>query len=69
VNLSRKLGVDPERELRATMHRFRERFVHIERRLAESGRTPLQSDLQEMDRIWDDAKRIQRASLPAKGDA
>jgi MazG family protein len=69
VNLSRKLGVDPERELRATMHRFRERFVHIERRLAESGRTPLQSDLQEMDRLWDEAKRIQRASLPAKGDA
>jgi len=69
VNLSRKLGVDPERELRATMHRFRERFVHIEHRLAESGRTPLQSDLQEMDRLWDEAKRIQRASLPAQGDA
>jgi MazG family protein len=69
VNLSRKLGVDPERELRATMHRFRERFVHIERRLAESGRTPLQSDLEEMDRLWDEAKRIQRASLPAKGNA
>jgi MazG family protein len=69
VNLSRKLGVDPERELRATMHRFRERFVHIERRLAESGRTPLQSDLEEMDRLWDEAKRIQRASSPAKGDA
>jgi len=69
VNLSRKLGVDPERELRATMHRFRERFVHIERRLAESGRTPLQSDLQEMDRLWDEAKRIERVSLPPEGDA
>jgi uncharacterized protein YabN with tetrapyrrole methylase and pyrophosphatase domain len=58
VNLSRKLGVDPERELRATMNRFRERFVHIERRLAESGRTPLQSNLEEMDRLWDEAKRV-----------
>src|SRR5262249_27752247 len=34
VNLARKLGVDPERELRATARRFRERFLHIERRLA-----------------------------------
>ena len=53
VNLSRKLRVDPERELRATMHRFRERFLHIERRLAEQGRTPLQSDLVEMDALWE----------------
>ena len=68
VNLSRKLGVDPERELRATMHRFRERFLHIERKLAESGRTPLQSDLEEMDRLWDEAKRLQRSSPPTGGE-
>jgi MazG family protein len=68
VNLSRKLGVDPERELRATMHRFRDRFLHIERRLAESGRTPLQSDLEEMDRLWDEAKRLQQAELPTGED-
>jgi uncharacterized protein YabN with tetrapyrrole methylase and pyrophosphatase domain len=65
VNLSRKLGVDPERELRATMHRFRERFVHIEKRLAESGRSPSQSDLEEMDALWEEAKRLARASAPA----
>jgi len=69
VNLSRKLGVDPERELRATMHRFRERFVHIERRLAESGRTPMQSDLEEMDRLWDEAKQVERTRPSSKGDA
>jgi MazG family protein len=61
VNLSRKLGVDPERELRSTMHRFRERFVHIERRLGELGRTPAQSNLGEMDALWEEAKRLQRA--------
>ncbi|MEY4374959.1 MAG: hypothetical protein RL760_1126 [Candidatus Eisenbacteria bacterium] len=60
VNLARKLRVDPERELRATMHRFRERFRHIESRLAEQGRTPLQSDLTEMDALWDEAKRLSR---------
>ncbi|MFM8558022.1 MAG: MazG family protein, partial [bacterium] len=64
VNLSRKLRVDPERELRATMHRFRERFLHIERRLAEQGRTPLQSDLAEMDALWDEAKRLARDANP-----
>ena len=62
VNLSRKLGVDPERELRATMHRFRERFVHIERRLAERGRTPTQSSLEEMDTLWEEAKRLHRVA-------
>ena len=60
VNLSRKVGVDPERELRATMHRFRERFLHIERRLAERGRTPTNSTLAEMDELWEEAKRLSR---------
>ncbi len=67
VNLSRKLGVDPERELRATMHRFRERFVHIEKRLAESGRTPTQSNLEEMDALWEEAKRLQRTPVAPGG--
>ena len=66
VNLSRKLGVDPERELRSTMHRFRERFVHIEKRLAESGRSPTQSNLEEMDTLWEEAKRLQRVTLPGE---
>ncbi|MEO5618007.1 MAG: nucleoside triphosphate pyrophosphohydrolase [Candidatus Eisenbacteria bacterium] len=59
VNLSRHLGVDPERELRASTHRFRDRFHHIERRLAEHGKTPAQATLGEMDTLWDEAKRIQ----------
>jgi MazG family protein len=63
VNLSRKVGVDPERELRATMHRFRDRFLHIERRLAERGRTPTQSTLAEMDELWEEAKRLSRAPV------
>jgi MazG family protein len=71
VNLARKLRIDPERELRATGHRFRERFLHIERRLAESGRTPVQSDLAEMDVLWEEAKRLARttpAAPPAGGE-
>ncbi len=59
VNLSRHLGVDPERELRAATHRFRGRFHHIERRLAERGKTPAQASLGEMDALWDEAKRLE----------
>jgi MazG family protein len=62
VNVARKLRIDPERELRSTSRRFRERFLHIEKRLAESGRTPAQSTLDEMDRYWDEAKRLARAA-------
>lgn len=70
VNVARHLRVDPERELRAASHRFRERFLHVERRLAETGRTPSQSTLEEMDRFWDEAKRLGPAGdAPAKGDA
>ena len=61
VNLSRHLGVDPERELRASSRRFRERFHHVERRLAEQGRSPSQATLEEMDALWEEAKRLPAA--------
>jgi len=64
VNLARHLGVDPERELRVASHRFRDRFHHIERRLAERGRSPAQASLEEMDALWDEAKRISAAPSP-----
>ena len=60
VNLSRHLGVDPERELRAATHRFRDRFHHIERRLAERGATPSEASLEEMDALWEEAKALSR---------
>jgi tetrapyrrole methylase family protein / MazG family protein len=56
VNLARHLTIDPERELRAASHRFRERFVHIERRLAEQGRRPGDATLEELDALWEEAK-------------
>jgi MazG family protein len=58
VNVSRKLGIDPERELRAAIHRFRARFLHIEQRLEAEGRTPSGSTLEEMDALWDEAKAL-----------
>jgi MazG family protein len=64
VNLARHLGVDPERELRAATHRFRDRFHHIERRLAERGMTPGQATLGEMDALWEEAKALARTADP-----
>jgi len=61
VNLARHLGVDPERELRAATGRFRERFAHIERRLAESGRGFKETSLAEMDTYWNEAKAAEAA--------
>ena len=61
ANLARTLEVDPEDALRSTNAKFVRRFQHIERRLADGGRTPDQSDLAEMDALWDEAKRLERA--------
>ena len=66
VNLARHLAVDPERELRAASRRFRDRFHHIERRLAEQGRRPSQATLVEMDALWEEAKSA-LAPPPAEG--
>ena len=59
VNLARKLGVDPDRALKAANAKFERRFGHIERRLAEMGRVPSQSTLDEMDALWNEAKGLE----------
>ena len=56
VNLARKLGVDAESALHDASGRFTRRFEFIEDRLREDGREPAQSDLVEMDRLWEAAK-------------
>jgi tetrapyrrole methylase family protein/MazG family protein/ATP diphosphatase len=61
ANLARTLDVDPEDSLRYTNAKFTRRFQHIEARLAERGKTPDQSDLAEMDALWDEAKAAERA--------
>lgn len=58
VQIARKIGFDPEDALRATNRKFMARFQYIERRLRESGRTPDEAGLEEMDRLWDEAKRV-----------
>ncbi|MDB6453183.1 nucleoside triphosphate pyrophosphohydrolase [Falsirhodobacter sp. 20TX0035] len=64
ANLARHLNVDPEAALRATNDKFTRRFRHIEDRLAEQGKTPAASTLEEMDALWTEAKRVERVSKP-----
>jgi MazG family protein len=58
VSLARKLGCDAEGALRACTRRFTERFEYIEDRLRERGRSPADSDLAEMDALWNQAKGL-----------
>jgi tetrapyrrole methylase family protein/MazG family protein len=64
VNVARLTGVDPESALKAANRKFRRRFRHIEDRLRADGKGPADSILEEMDRLWDEAKALER-----KGEA
>ncbi|SDN28477.1 ATP diphosphatase [Lutimaribacter pacificus] len=61
ANLARHLGVEPEAALRRANAKFTRRFARIEALLAEDGKTPEQSDLAEMDALWDRAKAEDKA--------
>jgi MazG family protein len=57
VNLARFVKVDPEQALRRTNAKFRERFGYIERKLAERGKKLEESNIAEMEALWQEAKR------------
>ena len=60
VNLARFLGVQAEEVASQTTDRFIERFNYVEDQLRQAGKTPSQSSLEEMDRLWDEAKALER---------
>ncbi|MCM1369793.1 MAG: nucleoside triphosphate pyrophosphohydrolase [Candidatus Amulumruptor caecigallinarius] len=57
VNAARLYGVDPENALEKTNRKFIQRFNYVEDRLREQGKSFKDSDLEEMDRYWDEAKK------------
>lgn len=57
VNLGRHLGLDAEAALRRTNCKFTARFEAVEAGLAARGKAPQDASLEEMDRLWDQAKR------------
>ena len=64
ANLARKLDIDPEAALRDTNDKFTRRFAHVEDRLAQRGITPEQTELHEMDALWNEAKAAERKPPP-----
>ncbi|MBM3732996.1 MAG: nucleoside triphosphate pyrophosphohydrolase [Acidimicrobiia bacterium] len=63
VNLARRLDLDPELALCHANAKFERRFRAMEALLAQSGRKPEQASLDEMETLWQQAKK----SDPAKG--
>jgi tetrapyrrole methylase family protein/MazG family protein len=58
VNLARRLNLDPESSLRASLTRFASRFAHMER---AAGVALADLDAQELDRLWEQAKTVEGA--------
>ena len=60
ANLARHLNIEPEAALRAANAKFTRRFEGVEAKLKEMGKSPDQSDLAEMDALWNAVKIDER---------
>jgi tetrapyrrole methylase family protein/MazG family protein len=61
VNLGRFLSIDTEDALQQAIARFTQRFSYIEKSLEKLGKTPQQATLGEMETLWNDAKKFEKA--------
>lgn len=57
VNISRFLEINPEDALRKTISKFIHRFRHIEKHAAEAGRSLNDMTIDEMEALWQEAKK------------
>ena len=57
TNIARHLDAEPEAALKLTNRKFRRRFRHVERGLKARGRAPGEATLEEMEELWQEAKR------------
>jgi len=64
VNLCRFAGADAETALRGSLGKFTKRFAYIEQALAERGKTPAESTLAEMDKLWNESKNNKNEGSP-----
>ncbi|WP_439243260.1 nucleoside triphosphate pyrophosphohydrolase [Lonepinella sp. BR2474] len=60
VNLSRHLKCQAEESLRQANHKFERRFRAVEQKLTQQGKTFAQSNLIEMDILWDEVKKEEK---------
>jgi tetrapyrrole methylase family protein/MazG family protein len=57
VNWARFRGISAEEALRKANRRFARRFLRVEEALRRKGKRPQDSTLEEMDRLWNQAKK------------
>ena len=62
VNIGRHLGLDAEKALSGTNAKFRSRFHYVEQELARAGRSLDAASLEEMEALWQQAKRPAKAA-------
>ena len=62
VNVARKLNLDAEAATLTCVHKFKSRFGYIEAQLAAAGKRLEDSDINEMDALWEAAKQYERSS-------
>jgi tetrapyrrole methylase family protein/MazG family protein len=60
VNLARLLDVEPETALSGTSQKFIRRFAHVEKMAGRSGRKLSSFSLSELDKWWEDAKKLEK---------
>ncbi len=68
ANLARHLKVDPEAALRSANTKFTRRFGHIETSLTARGIKPCDASLDEMEALWQDAKKREKTARPKTED-
>jgi tetrapyrrole methylase family protein / MazG family protein len=62
ANIARKVNVNPEEALQSTNRKFMRRFQSMESHVHDRGQNLDQLQLEEMDRLWDEAKAEERGS-------
>ena len=60
ANVARFLQINPEQALRKTIRKFISRFRYVEVSLKKKGKSLRQSNLIEMDQLWEEAKHKKR---------
>ena len=60
VNIARYLSLDPESALKKTNRKFKGRFRWMEEQLRQSGRSPQQANMEELESLWQQAKKQEK---------
>jgi MazG family protein len=58
TNYARFLGINPENAIRTTNEKFINRFSYIEKKVKGLGKSISESNLEEMDKFWEESKRV-----------